>query len=93
MSVRQAQKDIDSAEFAEWVAYHNLEPFSANRTDYILAVIASILANVHRGKGAKVYKPEDFIPQYTNERREPSDDAAGLEVKLKSILNISADLK
>jgi len=84
MSVKQAQACIDSQEFAEWVAYHSIEPFSVDKCEYQLAVIASILANVHRKKGAREYKPKDFIPEYGKRRIESAHD---IEIKLRALFN------
>ncbi len=77
-------QEIDSAEFAEWLAYHEIEPFTVDRSEYILCTIAAILANVHRGKGTAVYKPEDFMPQYGKKKRDSSED---IETKLRAIFN------
>ena len=85
MSVRQAQSDIDSAEFSEWIAFHSIQPFTIDTHEYMLAVIASIIANVNRTKGTKSYSPEDFMPQYKKERKR--DDPASMEIKLRALLH------
>lgn len=43
MSVRRAQQEIDSREFAEWIAYHSLEPFGDEwfRDAQLTAAVAS----------------------------------------------------
>ena len=84
MSVRRAQAEIDSAEFSEWQAFHSVEPFTIDRGDHILATIAAILANVHRPKGAKPYKPDDFMPTVDRDRR---DTAESIELKLRALFN------
>jgi hypothetical protein len=81
--VAQAQSEIDSAEFSEWVAYHNIEPFIDTRLENMLAIIAAILANSNRTKG-KPYPPDDFIPKYGVESKPKGDD---FEIKLRAILN------
>ena len=74
MSVREAQLKIDSAEFAEWCAYSNIKPFYIDTTEYMLAVVASILANVHRKKNAKSLKPDDFLPKYSGKKPQDTPD-------------------
>jgi hypothetical protein len=86
MSVSQAQADISSAEFAEWVAYHNIDLFTINREENMLAIIASILANVNRGKGVKAYKAEDFLPVYST-RTTKRESGVEMEAKLRVLLN------
>lgn len=84
MSVSQAQSCINSAEFSEWIAFHNIEHFTIERTENMLALIASILVNQHRKKGERAYSPEDFIPEYGKKRQDSGED---LEIKLRAILN------
>lgn len=83
MSVRRAQAEIDSAEYAEWMAFHAIEPFTHERAENMLCVIASILANVHSDKG-RDFKPIDFKPEYGPKVRETSES---LQTKLRAIFN------
>lgn len=53
---------MTSRQFAEWLAYSNVEPFGEQRADLRSAIIACVTANVWRGKGQKALKPEDFMP-------------------------------
>lgn len=64
MSVRRAQEEIDSAEFTEWMAYYQLEPFGEERADLRAAIIASTIANAFSKKRSK---PQDFMPQFERE--------------------------
>ncbi len=80
MSVSQAQACINSTEFSEWVAFNNIEPFTVNKVEQMLAVVCSILANTHR-KRNKPYGPEDFLPK----RRNPNPD--NIETKLKALFH------
>lgn len=64
MSVNRAQLEITSAEFAEWMAYYNVEPFGEERADLRQAITTSVLANAHRGKGKAPYKTTDFMPKF-----------------------------
>ena len=63
MSVRAAQEEIDSAEFAEWRAYHEVDPFGEDRADLRSGIVASVVANANRTKG-RAFKPGDFMPDF-----------------------------
>lgn len=84
MSVSQAQSCVSSAEFSEWIAFHNLEPFTVDRTENMLSIIAAILANTHRKKGSRPYEPEDFLPHYGKKEVQTGDQ---MEIKLRAILH------
>lgn len=43
------------------MAYFQVEPFGEERADLRAGVIASILVNINRRRGATVSKPSDFI--------------------------------
>lgn len=64
MPVAEAQARISSAEFAEWMAYAELEPFGQGREDVRAGVIASLIANVNRDadKRSTPFEPFDFFP-------------------------------
>lgn len=61
--MNECQKYISSAEFAEWMAYYHLEPFGFHANFLQAGIIASTIANANRKKGAKPFKPNDFIPK------------------------------
>lgn len=46
------------------MAYDQLEPFGEERADFRAAIIAQILATVHRGKGQRKPKLSDFMPNF-----------------------------
>jgi len=64
MSLEQAQREISSAEFAEWMVYYEMDPFGGCRSDYQAGVVASTVFNMLRGKGGRTVKPEDFMPEW-----------------------------
>lgn len=63
MSVRQAQMQISSAEFTEWLAFYELEPFGDLVADQRHGVATALQANLNRDSKARPepYRPEDFI--------------------------------
>lgn len=61
MSLRRAQQEIDSREFAEWVALYTLEPFGPERLDLAAARIA---ATVAAGASGKSQRLQDHMPDF-----------------------------
>lgn len=78
MSVKRCQQEIDAREFEGWLAYHALEPWDETRADLRAGIIASVIANVHRGKDAEPFSPRDFLPQYGLEQDAAVDEDAGI---------------
>lgn len=55
----------------EWQEYERLEPFGAWRDNWHMAVIASVLANIHRDPKRAPINPDRFFytdPQTARER-------------------------
>ena len=48
----------------EWQDYAMLEPFGEERADLRSAIIAATVANVHRGKKQRPFRPADFMPKF-----------------------------
>lgn len=55
--MKQAQAEIDSHEFAEWLAFSEFEPFGAPFDDLRAGTIASAIYNVNRNTEKR---PEPF---------------------------------
>lgn len=66
MSVKRCMREVDSAEFAEWMAYSIHEPFGPEREDQRAGMIAALIANVNRDpkQRAQPYNVEDFFPRF-----------------------------
>ncbi len=62
--------EMTSAQFAEWMAYAQLEPWGEERADLRAGIIASTQANVMRGKKGKPFKPQDFMPTFEPENED-----------------------
>jgi hypothetical protein len=56
--------EMTSTQFAEWMAYAQLEPWGEERADLRAGIVASTVANSMRGKKGKPFKPADFIPDF-----------------------------
>ena len=78
MSVAGAQRQVSSREFAEWLAFWRIEPNSEDRADLRMAMICATLANCNRGKGAPVFKPADFMPDW-----EPREGQSVMEMQAR----------
>jgi len=59
--VAELDATLGSGEFTEWLAFYELEPFGVERDNYHTALLAALIANVHRGKGKPAFKIEDFM--------------------------------
>lgn len=59
---------------AEWQAFYNLELRGEDRADWRAGLIASMIANVNRGKNTDPYSPSDFIPKWADRANEFLDD-------------------
>lgn len=46
--------------------------------DFLAGIIAATVANVNRGKSQKAFKPEDFMPKYSDEVEEGKPNEKGL---------------
>lgn len=51
------------------MAEYQSDPWGLDRADWNAGMIASVIANVNRGKNSKAYKPSDFMPQYGKKER------------------------
>lgn len=60
MSVARAQREIDAAEFAEWRAFEELEPFGSLTDARRLAALA---VRLHAMAAGKIALEEDIYPE------------------------------
>jgi hypothetical protein len=83
-TVAEAQARVSPAEFREWVAFSRSEPFSDQRMEYMLALVACIVANANRGKG-RPFKIDEFIPKWGKPQMlDPRDQYRILEAQVKA---------
>ena len=62
---------VSARELRDWELYYLVEPWGEWRADYRMAILASVDANIHRGKDSKAYEPKDFMPEFER-RPEPT---------------------
>jgi hypothetical protein len=77
MTLKEVQSRVDSAEFSRWQAYYKVEPFGEERADMRSAVIASTLANIHRGKG-KAYTLNDFMIDFSGKEKKSAKEMSDI---------------
>ena len=56
-------REIDSAEFSEWIAFSEMDPIGEERDDYRTGIISAMIANAS-GRYKKSMTPQEFIPNY-----------------------------
>ncbi len=61
-SVRQCQAEIDSLEFARWIAFFQRAPFGPVQEDLRAGLLASLIYNSNRERSARALHPWDFFP-------------------------------
>lgn len=80
---------MSSKEFAEWMAYAQIEPFGDERADLRMAILASLIANVNRDpkKRSTPYEVSDFMPRFETPEPISRDDAlAAIDAALTSLV-------
>lgn len=93
MSVKKAQREIDSAEFTYWMAYYGIEPWG---DDWLqTGLIVSKIHNCVPGrKRTQMLKPSDVIPiTYKRMERQTSDEIRGVMMQFASAHNRVIELK
>lgn len=71
---------MSSAEFTEWMAFYQLEPFGEERADLRSAIVATTVANAHRGKHQRPYRVEEFMPRFERYPKSPEEMLAYVEM-------------
>lgn len=62
-------------EFRDWQKFVTLEPLLSERVDVNGAMVASVIANVNRGKGQTAYTIQDFlvVQRMLDQTRKPEE--------------------
>lgn len=68
-TIRELEARMSSREFSEWIAYSGIEPWGEDRADLRAGILASLTANINRGKGAKPFRPSDFMPYRNHDKK------------------------
>jgi hypothetical protein len=62
MTVGEMEDRMGSSELFRWIQYEREEPFLPERVELNGGIIASTLANIHRGKNTPPFAIMDFMP-------------------------------
>jgi hypothetical protein len=62
MTVAELEDRMGAGELARWALYEAEEPFLPARVDLVGGMVASTMANIHRGKTTPPFEPVDFMP-------------------------------
>jgi hypothetical protein len=76
-TIAEWQEVMSANEFADWVAYYQLNPFGPFRSDVQAATIASTVANANAAKGKK-FRIQDFLPQFRTKATDPAPSTQSL---------------
>jgi len=55
---------------------------AVERDDFRAGIVASVIANVNRGKGAKPFTPQDFMPRPAEKKAAPPKQPAEEQIAL-----------
>ena len=66
-TVREAQARCNSAEFAEWCAAYQLDPWGPERTDLNFAMLACVVASTVPRKSSRAFRLEDFLLKFDHQ--------------------------
>ena len=80
MSVSRCQKEVNSADFSELIAYNNISPFLIDRSEYMLATLCALTANVN--SKVKKYTRDDFLLEQV---KKPSQSPLIMEKQMAAI--------
>jgi hypothetical protein len=60
-TVGELLDSLDAAELVQWFAYYDIDPWTENRDDWRMGMMASVFANVMTGSK---HMPQDFTPVF-----------------------------
>ena len=70
-TVREAQARCDSREFAEWVAFDQLNPFGQHRVLVLLSELCAMFFNANTDDKTRKLRPADFMPYMKIPKQKP----------------------
>lgn len=70
---------MSASEFCEWKAYFEMNPFGPDIDHLQMGVVASVVANVNRGKGKKAFSAKDFTIQMKSPEEEVQEQKRDLK--------------
>lgn len=83
--VAEAQARIDSVEFAEWIAYHRIEPWGCYAEDIRHAMRHFQYAYAHSKEGSRPQIDNSF-PPWARQKREGAQDPREMQQAVRNWL-------
>ena len=92
-TVAKLQQRITSAEFVEWLAFYQGEPWGDLRADLQNAALLCLLANANRDakRRPQAFKVEDFMMDYWQTPRADGQPTVILAEKFKILTQAAQD--
>jgi hypothetical protein len=78
---------------SEWEAYHILEPIGEERSEFMIAQLCTLVANIMRGKNVKSFSISDFMPRWDGEEVSLEPKKQSAEEMKEIFLNIAKHQK
>ncbi len=64
-TVTEIEQQMGSRELTEWMAFDRINPIDSDlRNEMMGSIVASTVANCHRGKNTRPFKVSDFMPTW-----------------------------
>lgn len=76
---------VTAWQLMRWSEYDRCEPWGPERGDLRAGIVAATVANTVRGKGARPFKPADFMPQFGGNKQTPSQVAAVIGAYFRAV--------
>jgi hypothetical protein len=77
---------MSSMEFAEWMAYSQIEPWGEERADLRTALICKVSADINTPAGKPRAKLEDFMLKFDREKpTQTTDEMIGTAAQISAI--------
>lgn len=84
--------EMSAEQFDEWTAFYLLEPWGEQRTEEMIAILCSIVANANRDpkKRSKPFTQADFMPK---REWKPAKQKQSVEVMKQKLVAIAQSAK
>lgn len=83
MTVEELGVRMSAKELAEWIGFDRLSPIGDERGDLRAGIVASTIANCHRGRGTQPFRASDFMPFAEQQKESPESALQHIRAKLK----------
>ena len=64
---------LSMVQFRRWAEFAEVEPFGEERGDLRAGIVASVVANVNRGKNTRPFKASDFMPRFERPKKQTGE--------------------